>query len=88
MNQSKVLEVKDVEDLSEDDNEQWRVISKISSQHYGSFYLRVGAVGKHSYINKEASLLLIINIIPSFRHRLNDLFRSRICAVFRNRPRK
>ena len=61
MNQSKVLEVKDVEDLSEDDNEQWRVISKISSQHYGSFYLRVGAVGKHSYVYKQRGIIVINN---------------------------
>ncbi len=47
MKPSKILELREmVDEFSEDVPEQSRpVIGKTTSQHYGSFYLRIGAVG-------------------------------------------
>ena len=49
------MKVKEADEFSDDDLEQSRALVKTTSQHYGSFYLRIGAVGKFSKQNSRPS---------------------------------
>lgn len=67
-----------------------RAMGKMSSQHYGSFYLRIGAVGiflKELVLEMLMSFLIRLRIF-SFRSGIDDLLRIGIRAVFRDRSWK